>query len=125
MAARSKIDDDRKREIVERIMSGTTTVNEVARDEKLHPYQVQAWIGQMTLGEGIGRKYQIRPGGKVQDTRRVVSNQLAPSDSAIAQMILDDLVGKHVETDDPLRAIGEWYVRNVVLKKVMHKGAEK
>lgn len=102
--ARSSISPDLKRQVVEKLLRGDTTVGDVAREHKLHPYQVQAWVGQLTLKQGFGKNYSIT----------TVRSRRAAQQSDSPQELIDMLSGAG---DDPVRAIGEWYIRTVILKE--------
>jgi|SRR6185312_16868795 len=110
MSSRSTISPELKRKVVESLLRGETTVSEAAKEHHLHPYQVQAWVGQMTLKQGAGRNYAIVP-----ETR--ARRSPAATEPAEGGKLVDMLLGVPPEDGDPLRAIGEWYVRTVILKE--------
>lgn len=110
MSTRSTIPQELKRKVVEQLLRGEVTVAEAAREHKLHPYQVQAWVGQMALKQGAGRNYAIVP---ERQARRAVE----PTEPAEGGKLVDMLLGVPGDDSDPLRAIGEWYVRTVILKE--------
>lgn len=105
---RSSISSELKRQIVEKLLRGDMTVAEAAKEHKLHPYQVQAWVGQMTLKRGFSKDLSIT------SVRRGRSTQAeSPAD------LVDILSGQG--GSDPVREIGEWYIRTVILKEKGHK----
>lgn len=103
MPARSTIPDELKQQVVEKLLRGETTVAKVAKEHKLHPYQVQAWVGAATLRQRDAGK----DGYTITAVRRTASGPSLP-----AHLLTGDS-----DEDDPVRAIGEWYIRTVILKE--------
>lgn len=105
MPARSTIPDGLKQQVVEQLLRGETTVDKVAKEHKVHPYQVAAWVGKATLKGGAG-DYTITAARSKGGAARQLPDQGAAR-------ILSDVA----EEDDPVRAVGEWYIRTHILKE--------
>jgi transposase-like protein len=112
MPARSTIPDELKQQVVERLLRGETTVAKVAKEHKLHPYQVQAWVGAATL-----KQREREADGYTITAARSKGGPARPvTEAGPARLLRDAIIGES-DDEDPVRAIGEWYIRTHVLKE--------
>lgn len=104
MAARTKIDPDLKKKVVEDIISGKMSADQARRQYKVHPYQVDAWVGQELMRRQERGDVSISAAG----SSRKRDGHDGNGDSAPVDLLT---------SSDPVRAVGEWYIRTVILKE--------
>lgn len=100
MAGRTSIDPKLKERVVKEILSGEITAAEACKTHHVHPYQVDAWIGQALLKE--------RERGAGHAIRRASSKPDALDSATLARILTNG-------GDDVLREVGRWYIETQVL----------